>query len=103
EELDEGVAGSNYGWPITEGPTHRARFRAPVFYYTHGVGPATGQAIVGSAFYAPATNTFGRRFTNTYFFADLASGWIRIFNPANRAVSPFATGVATPVALSVSD
>jgi glucose/arabinose dehydrogenase len=103
EEIDEGVAGSNYGWPITEGPTHRARFRGPVFYYTHGAGPTTGQAIVGSAFYAPTTNTFGRKFANTYFFADLASGWIRIFNPVTRAVSPFASGIATPVALAVND
>jgi glucose/arabinose dehydrogenase len=29
EEIDDGVAGANYGWPDTEGPTSDPRFRAP--------------------------------------------------------------------------
>jgi glucose/arabinose dehydrogenase len=31
EEIDDGIAGSNYGWPTTEGPTSDGRFRAPIF------------------------------------------------------------------------
>ena len=30
EEIDEGAAGANYGWPTTEGPTTDPRFRSPV-------------------------------------------------------------------------
>jgi glucose/arabinose dehydrogenase len=103
EEVDEGVAGSNYGWPATEGPTHRARYRAPVFYYAHGSGPAAGDAIVGSAFYTPADGrSFPRNYAGDYFFADLTSGWIRRLDPVSLDVAGFATGIDTPVALAVS-
>src|SRR5262245_18088529 len=29
EEIDDGVAGSNYGWPNTEGPTSNPAYRTP--------------------------------------------------------------------------
>ena len=54
EEINDGIAGSNYGWPDTEGPTTDPRFRAPIFSYGHGTGPTTGCAITGGAFYNPA-------------------------------------------------
>jgi glucose/arabinose dehydrogenase len=100
EEIDEGVAGSNYGWPITEGPTHRRRFRAPVFHYGHGSGPTTGDAIVGSAFYTPATRTFPRNYRGDYFFADLSSGWVRRFDPVTGETANFASDIEVPVALA---
>jgi glucose/arabinose dehydrogenase len=28
EEIDDGIAGANYGWPVTEGPTNDPRFQA---------------------------------------------------------------------------
>lgn len=101
EEIDEGVVASNYGWPTTEGPTHRKRFRAPVFYYGHGSGPTTGDAIVGAAFYTPATRTFPKNYRGDYFFADLTSGWIRRLDPVTGETASFATGVDVPVALAV--
>jgi len=104
EEINEGVRASNYGWPQTEGPTTRRRVRAPAFAYEHGDSTTTGNSIVGAAFYEPAdANTFGRKFSGLYFFADLTSGWIRMFNPTTRAVGLFATGVSVPVALAVND
>jgi len=103
EEINEGVAGANYGWPATEGPTHRARYRAPIFYYTHGSGPTIGDAIVGSAFYSPASRTFPKNYAGDYFFADLTSGWIRRIDPVSGDVAGFASGVDTPVALAVND
>jgi glucose/arabinose dehydrogenase len=104
EEINVGVAGANYGWPVTEGPTHRRRFRAPVFYYTHGETATTGRAIVGSAFYSPANGrTFPRNYAGDYFFADLTSGWIRRFDPVSGDVTAFASGIETPVALTVGD
>jgi glucose/arabinose dehydrogenase len=36
EEIDDGVAGANYGWPVTEGPTSDPRFRSPIYWYGHG-------------------------------------------------------------------
>ena len=38
EEINDGIAGSNYGWPTTEGPTTDPRFRAPLFAYRHSGG-----------------------------------------------------------------
>src|ERR1044071_5480901 len=34
EEINDGVAGSNYGWPTTEGVTSNPAFRSPLFVYT---------------------------------------------------------------------
>jgi glucose/arabinose dehydrogenase len=51
EEINDGIAGSNYGWAWTEGPTSDPRFRGPVFYYGHGNTSTTGCAITGGAFY----------------------------------------------------
>jgi glucose/arabinose dehydrogenase len=102
EEVNEGAPGSNYGWPATEGPTRRTRYRAPIFSYTHGSGPETGNAIVGSAFYTPANGrTFPRNYAGDYFFADLTSGWIRRLDPITLDVADFASGVDVPVALAV--
>ena len=102
EEIDEGAPGSNYGWPATEGPTRRTRYRAPIFSYTHGSGPDVGDAIVGAAFYEPAGGrTFPRNYAGDYFFADLTSGWIRRLDPVSLDVADFASGVETPVALAV--
>jgi glucose/arabinose dehydrogenase len=103
EEINQGVAGSNYGWPATEGPTARARFRAPVHAYRHGDSTTTGNAIVGAAFYSPAARTFGKRYAGDYFFADLSSGWIRRLDTATRGTALFATGISVPVALAVND
>jgi glucose/arabinose dehydrogenase len=103
EEIDQGIAGANYGWPDTEGPTNQSGIAAPVFWYAHGGGPTAGEAIVGAAFYSPDARTFGKRFAGDFFFADLASGWIRRFDPVTRQVAPFASGVEVPVALAVND
>ncbi|MDB5320414.1 MAG: glucose/sorbosone dehydrogenase [Phycisphaerales bacterium] len=109
EEINVGVAGANYGWPATEGPTHRRRFRAPICYYAHGDTLTTGQAIVGSAFYSPGGGgggggrTFPRNYAGDYFFADLTSGWIRRLDPVSGDVAAFASGITVPVALAVGD
>ena len=50
EEIDLGVAGSNYGWPTTEGVTSNPAFRSPLYVYGHGSGPMLGCAIAGGAF-----------------------------------------------------
>lgn len=101
EEINDGLAGSNYGWLFSEGPTMDPRFRSPLFAYTHGTGPTTGCAITGGAFYNPLNVQFPSNFAGKYFFADLCSGWIRAFDPATSTAADFASGIANPVDLKV--
>ncbi len=103
EEINDGIAGSNYGWPETEGPTMDPRFRSPIFSYGHGIGSTTGCAIAGGAFYNPQTIQFPISYVGKYFFADLCSGWIRVLDPADNTVTGFATGIASPVDLKVGE
>ena len=97
EEINDGIAGSNYGWPNTEGMTSNPQFRSPLFVYDHN----QGCAIAGGAFYNPTTVQFPPTFVGKYFFADLCGGWIRLFNPATGTASDFASGISQPVDLKV--
>jgi len=45
EEINDGIAGSNYGWPTTEGPTTNPSFRAPIFAYGRSPSDTGGCAI----------------------------------------------------------
>jgi glucose/arabinose dehydrogenase len=102
EEIDEGVAGANYGWPATEGPTDDPRFRGPIFVYGHGSTETTGCAIAGGTFYDPPSPTFPASYVGSYFFSDLCGGWIHRLAPsAGNAVSAFAIGLSGPVDLRV--
>ena len=55
EEINDGIAGSNYGWPTFEGPSSTPGFRSPIYTYNHNGQPA---AITGGAFYNPTTVQF---------------------------------------------
>jgi glucose/arabinose dehydrogenase len=99
EEIDEGIAGANYGWPVTEGPTTNPLFISPLHAYSHsGTPPAC--AIAGGTFYAPEVRQFPAIYVQSYFFADLCGGWIHRLDQAN-ASSDFATGISNPVDLLV--
>ncbi len=103
EEIDEGVAGANYGWPDTEGNTTNPRFRAPIFAYDHGGAAPNGCAITGGAFYSPTgASPFPSSYDGDYFFADYCDGWIYKLEPSNNSVSLFAGGISAPVDLKVS-
>ena len=101
EEINDGIAGSNYGWPTTEGPTSNPAFRSPIYYYGHGTTDSTGCAIVGGAFYNPPVLQFPSSYIGKYFFADLCGGWIRVFDPTVGTATGFATGIVNPVDLHV--
>jgi len=101
EEINDGIAGSNYGWPITEGPTSNSAFRGPIYFYGHGTSNVTGCAIVGAAFYNPPVPQFPSSYSGKYFFADLCNGWIRVFDPSAGTATGFATGIVNPVDLHV--
>jgi uncharacterized repeat protein (TIGR03806 family) len=98
EEIDEGVAGANYGWPATEGLTANPKYRGPIYTYDHG----QGQSITGGVFYNPAIRQFPVRYLGKYFFADFMANWIRVLDPDRpQDVTPFATGLAGPVDLQL--
>jgi glucose/arabinose dehydrogenase len=97
EEIDLGLPGANYGWPITEGPTSDPRFISPTYAYTH----SDGCAITGGAFYNPQTGQFPPNYTSGYFFADYCGGWIRFRDPSSGNVSGFASNISAPVDLKV--
>ena len=91
EEINDGIAGANYGWPQVEGPSNNPAFRAPLFAYGHGDGNSSGCAIAGGAFYNPDNNQFPSDYAGDYFFADLCNSWIRRFDVASGSASSFAT------------
>jgi glucose/arabinose dehydrogenase len=115
EEINESVAGANFGWSggNSDGFNNRppsfavGTYRDPILAYAHnGTGSlANGTAVVGGTFYNPATVQFPASYVGKYFYEDLSSGWIRYFNPStpNSAASPDGNSVAfasgTPGAL----
>ena len=94
EEINDGIAGSNYGWSICEGACSppNPNYRDPIFRYGHGISNIGGCAIVGGTFYNPAINQFPASYTGKYFFSDLCSGWIRVFDPSTSTATGFASG-----------
>lgn len=98
EEVNQGVAGANFGWPDTEGPTSNPAFDPPVLAYSHAVEPSVC-AITGGAFYDASVGTYPAAYAGDYFYADFCAGWIRRFDVATSAVTAFATGAASPVDL----
>jgi glucose/arabinose dehydrogenase len=103
EEINEGVAGANYGWPATEGATADPRYRSPLFAYAHGTGATAGCAITGGTFYNPPKPNFPSGYIGKYFFGDYCSGWIRYLDTATSTVAGFATGARLVVDLAVDD
>jgi glucose/arabinose dehydrogenase len=89
EEINDGIAGSNYGWPVTEGITTNPLYRSPLYVYGHGGGGSSGCAITGGAFYPPGVNQFPTQYAGRYFYADYCGGWIRVYDPVADTSSAF--------------
>jgi glucose/arabinose dehydrogenase len=95
EEVNEGFAGANYGWPATEGQTDDPRYRGPI--HTYKVASVTG----GSFCPAGVESGFPSDYWGKYFFMDFVRGWIKVLDPDRPAEpSTFATGLARPVDLT---
>jgi glucose/arabinose dehydrogenase len=104
EEINDGVAGSNYGWPVIEGPGPAATsgYQRPLFAYQHGTQPSVhGCAITGGTFYDPPAPQFPASYVGKYFFADYCSGWIHVLDPEAVTRTAFASGISRPVDLDV--
>ena len=97
EEVNEGFAGANYGWPLTEGPTSDPRFRGPIHHY-----PVA--SIAGGAFCPPGVAAgFPPQYQGKYFFMDFVRGWINVLDPDHpHSVEKFAAGLTRPVDLAFS-
>ena len=94
EEVDEGFAGADYGWPATEGMTEDPRFRGPIHVY-----PAA--SVAGGAFCPTDLAAFPSPYRGKYFFMDFVKGWIDVMDPDRPAnVSRFASGLTRPVDLA---
>jgi putative heme-binding domain-containing protein len=93
EEINEGFAGANYGWPIVEhGPKTDPRFLSPVHHYPTA-------CIIGGDF-APANLAWAKEYRGQYFFGDFNHGWIKTLDPAHPSQAKlFATGLRRPVDL----
>lgn len=104
EEVDDIIAGKNYGWAITEGPiqggqTPPANYLDPIYSYNHNTG---GCAVVGGAFYNPTNATFPAQYVGRYFFGDYCAQTIKVMNSTTHAIeSTFATGLGRVLALAV--
>ena len=100
EEIDEAIAGANYGWPIAEGPANnRPEFTKPIYAYNR----TEGVCISGGAFYSPAKAQFPAEYVGKYFFADFTNRWIRTLDPAHpEKAEPFAQRVTSVVDLAVA-
>lgn len=104
EEINEGEAGANYGWPDAEGDSDDEDHTDPVYSYGHGGDDDEGYAITGGAFYNPDFQQFPDEFEGDYFFADFINDWIRVYDSVTDTSSGFATGVAGgTVDLDVAD
>src|SRR6266480_1244625 len=93
EEINEGHAGCNYGWPLTEGYTNDPDFCSPFFTYNRNTGFPIGCAIVGGAFYNPPVQRFPSQYLGKYFFADYCNFWIDVLDTTTRTASAFARGL----------
>jgi len=111
EEINVGVAGANYGWPTTEGPTTAAGITPPLFAYKHmptvpaGSGPGgffTGCAIIGGAFY-PNSGPFPAAYQGSYFFSDLCSAFVARLDLANNAAYSFGAVPGNPRGMLVAN
>ena len=76
EEINAGVAGANYGWPHSEGPTANKEHRGPI----HAYGRSVGRCICGGEFYPQKGGTFPAGYAGKYFFSDFMDHWIRVLD-----------------------
>ncbi len=106
EEINEGGAGRNYGWPATEGDfstTEFPNFTPPFYAYDHDGDPPNGCAITGGVFYNPETVQFPGEYDGDYFFADFCDSTMWRIDLATREVEQFAFDLGNAVDLKIDD
>jgi putative heme-binding domain-containing protein len=93
EEVNEVVAGANYGWPTNDhGPTSDAKFRGPLHHYP--------TACITGGVFSPDDLPWPKEYRGKYFYADFNHGFIRMLDPAKpEQATGFATGLRRPTDL----
>ena len=84
------IAGSNYGWPYSEGfkqpgnqNTTVGTYRDPLHAYDHNLG----ECIIGGVFYNPVHQMFPQSRVGDYFFMDDIDNWMRTMETPGNAVT----------------
>jgi len=72
EEVNVGVPGANYGWPLCEGTCSTPGVTSPIYSYSHNSRDAS---ITGGFIYRGSQ--FPSSYYGSYFFGDYAQNWIR--------------------------
>ncbi|MDF2454930.1 MAG: hypothetical protein K0R51_923 [Cytophagaceae bacterium] len=102
EEINEVLAGKNYGWPGIEGvrtnQTPPANYQDPYYAYNH----SNGCSITAGQFYNPTTANFPTAYIGKYFFGDYCNGWLKTIDPVTKVVANFATNIDRPLDVAVS-
>lgn len=102
EEVNLGVAGANYGWPVCEGPqtTGNGDCDNPALTYPiHAYPHSEGFAITGGTFYYGSQ--FPAEYLGSYFFGDYVNNWIRFLLPGTTTSSPFMENITSPIDFDV--
>jgi len=96
EEINVGIAGRNYGWPVVDhGPNQDDRYEAPIHWYP--------QASIGGADFVPPLATWPTSMHGRFVFADYVHGWIHSIDPQNgQHAEDVASGLRRPVDLRFS-
>lgn len=104
EEINDGMAGANYGWPTTEGDFNQANFPGltrPIYSYS-SANPLPECSIIGGAFYNPTTVSFPASYIGDYFYADHCSDELFHYDVAGDTSTVWATGLNhNPVGVTV--
>lgn len=102
EEVNELVAGANYGWPQAEGRTEVAKFKDPELDYPH----SAGQSLGGGCFYSPAKgapHAWPAEYHGRYVVMDFMAGWLGLFDKTKQPnLELVARALAKPVAVATS-
>jgi glucose/arabinose dehydrogenase len=72
EEINRGVRGGNYGWPLCEGACATAGMTSPIHSYNHTV---QGASVIGGFVYRGSQ--FPSEYQGEYFFGDYVLNWIK--------------------------
>ncbi|MEW6304576.1 MAG: PQQ-dependent sugar dehydrogenase [Verrucomicrobiota bacterium] len=99
EEVNEAIAGANYGWPKAEGYSKDPQFKSPLYAYP----PVIGRSVAGGVFYNPGRAQFPERYAGKFFFVDYMAHWLKVLDPANpKSVTSFGRNFNGPVDVQLS-
>ncbi len=100
EEVNSVLPGADYGWPSCEGYCIVTGVTNPVLSIPHKVATFYGTNIGAGVFYH--ANQFPASMKGDFLFGDTTLGWIKSLDASNGyTVGDFASGAASPTALSV--